>query len=151
MDRLRKAVSALLVAGMVALPYTPALAKDDQGRGRDRDRYEDRRDDGRYSRYDRYNRDDRGYWDAARYYRNDTRRYAPRRLGPNDRIYRGSDNRYYCEHDDGTTGLIVGGMAGGVLGNIIAPGSWKTVGTILGAGTGALIGRKVDRGDVLCR
>ena len=38
MDRLRKAVSALLVAGMVALPYTPALAKDDQGRGRNRDR-----------------------------------------------------------------------------------------------------------------
>ena len=42
-------------------------------------------------------------------------------------------------------------MAGGVLGNIIAPGSWKTVGTILGAGSGALIGRKVDRGDVTCR
>ena len=151
MDRLRKAVSALLVAGMVALPYTPALAKDDQGRGRNRDRYEDRWDDGRYGRYDRYNRDDRGYWDAARYYQNDERRYRPRRLNQNDRIYRGSDNRYYCEHDDGTTGLIVGAMAGGVLGNIIAPGSWKTVGTILGAGSGALIGRKVDRGDVTCR
>ena len=76
MDRLRKAVSALLVAGMVALPYTPALAKDDQGRGRNRDRYEDRWDNGRYSRYDRYDRDDRGYWDAARYYRNDERRYS---------------------------------------------------------------------------
>jgi len=146
MDRVRKAVSALLVAGMVALPYTPALAKDDQGRKRDR--YEDRWGNGGYSRYDR---DDSGYWDAARYYQNDERRYRPRRLNQNDRIYRGSDNRYYCEHDDGTTGLIVGGMAGGVLGNIIAPGSWKTVGTIIGAGTGALIGRKVDRGDVTCR
>ena len=153
MDRLRKAVSALLVAGMVALPYTPALAKDDQGRGRnrDRDRYEERWDNGRYDRYDRADGDNRGYWDAARYYRNDERRYRPRRLNQNDRIYRGSDNRYYCEHDDGTTGLIVGAMAGGVLGNIIAPGSWKTVGTILGAGGGALIGRKVDRGDVTCR
>ena len=35
--------------------------------------------------------------------------------------------------NDGTTGLIVGGMAGGVLGSIIAPGGSKTVGAILGA------------------
>lgn len=35
---------------------------------------------------------------------------------------------------DGTTGLIVGGMAGGVLGSIICPGGSKTVGAILGAG-----------------
>jgi outer membrane lipoprotein SlyB len=58
---------------------------------------------------------------------------------------------YYFQRDDGTTGLIVGGMAGGVLGNIIAPGGWKTLGTILGAGAGALIGRAIDDGDVVCR
>ena len=72
-------------------------------------------------------------------------------MSRNDRIYRGSDNRYYCKRDDGTTGLIVGGMAGGVLGNIIAPGGWKTVGTIIGAGSGALIGRAIDDGDMVCR
>ena len=92
-----------------------------------------------------------GYWDAARYYRRDDRRYYPRRLGRNDRIYRGSDNRYYCRRDDGTTGLIIGGMAGGVLGNVIAPGGSKTLGAILGAGAGALIGRAIDDGDIVCR
>ena len=41
-------------------------------------------------------------------------------------------------------------MAGGVLGHIIAPGGAKTLGTILGAGGGALIGRAIDDG-VECR
>jgi uncharacterized protein YcfJ len=91
----------------------------------------------------------RTYWDPAQYYRRDTR-YRPRRLGRNDRIYRGSDNRYYCRRDDGTTGLIVGAVAGGVLGNIIAPGQSKTIGTLIGAGAGALIGRAVDDGDIVC-
>jgi uncharacterized protein YcfJ len=72
-------------------------------------------------------------------------------LGRNDRIYRGSDDRYYCRRDDGTTGLIIGGVAGGVLGNIIAPGSSKTIGTLIGAGAGALIGRAIDDRDVVCR
>ena len=79
------------------------------------------------------------------------RRYGSRRLGRNDRIYRGSDNRYYCRRDDGTTGLIIGGIGGGVLGHIIAPGGSKTLGTIIGAGAGALIGRAIDDGDVECR
>ena len=48
----------------------------------------------------------------------DDRRYRSYRLGRIDRIYRGSDNRYYCRRDDGTTGLIVGGIAGGLLGNL---------------------------------
>ena len=61
-----------------------------------------------------------------------------------------STNRWYCRRDDGTTGLIIGGMAGGVLGNIITPGGYKTLGTILGAGAGALIGREIDDG-VECR
>lgn len=73
-----------------------------------------------------------------------------RRLGRYDRIYRGSDNRYYCRRDDGTTGLIIGGISGGVLGHIIAPGGSKTLGAIIGAGAGALIGRAIDGGDVVC-
>ncbi|MGE0460179.1 MAG: glycine zipper 2TM domain-containing protein [Vicinamibacterales bacterium] len=134
----------------------PAMA---QGKDR-RDRYEDRwdhrdgwrdrRDNRREWRPGRYD-SRRGYWDPARAYRNDSHRYRPRRLGRNDRIYRGSDNRYYCERDDGTTGLIIGGMAGGVLGHVIAPGGSKTLGAILGAGAGALIGKAIDDGDVVCR
>ena len=76
------------------------------------------------------------YWDAARYYRRDDRRYRPFRLGRNDRIYRGYDNRYYCRRDDGTTGLIVGGITGGVLGQVIAPGGSKTLGAIIGGSVG---------------
>ena len=66
-----------------------------------------------------------------------------------DRGYRG--DRVEDGWDAGTTGLIVGGMAGGVLGHVIAPGGSKTLGTILGAGAGALIGRMINDGDVVCR
>jgi hypothetical protein len=154
--KIRMAVVAALVVGMVGMPLAPAMAMGDQ---RDRDRHEDRRDrdDDRgqrreWKRYDykHYEPGQRGY-DAARYYRHDDRRYKARRLGRNDRIYRGSDDRYYCRRSDGTTGLIVGGLAGGVLGNVIAPGDNKTLGTILGAGAGALIGRSIDRNNVTCR
>lgn len=72
------------------------------------------------------------------------------RMSENDRIYRGNDGRYYCKRDDGTEGTIIGGLAGGVLGNIIAPGGSKTLGTILGAGAGALGGRAIDRNSVEC-
>ena len=68
--------------------------------------------------------------------RRDDRRDRAQRLNRSDWIYRGSDNRYYCRRDDGTTGLIVGGITGGVLGNVIAPGGSKTLGAIIGAGAG---------------
>jgi hypothetical protein len=137
----------------VILQASPALAQ--RGRGRGHAKHADSRDAGRaydakWRHYD-YNRFEPGQtrYDAARYYRHDNR-YKTKHLGRNDRIYRGYDNRYYCRRDDGTTGLIVGGMAGGVLGHIIAPGGSKTLGTIIGAGAGALIGRQVDRGDIVC-
>jgi len=158
--KIKSAIAAALLASFVS--FDPALAMD-QGRGR-RERQEDRRERQRAER--EYRRDvrearreyreelreaRREYWDASRYYRRDDRRYRPRRMGRNDYIYRGSDNRYYCRRDDGTTGLIVGGISGAVLGHIIAPGGAKTLGTILGAGGGALIGRAIDDGDIVCR
>ena len=92
----------------------------------------------------------KAYWDAAKHYKkNDGHR--GRRLGRNDVIYRGSDDRYYCKRDDGTVGLVLGGIAGGALGNIIAPGGSKTIGTIIGAGAGALIGKAIDDGEIVCR
>lgn len=72
-------------------------------------------------------------------------------MASNERVYRGQDGRYYCRHNDGTTGLLVGGAAGGLLGNIIAPGGSETLGTILGAAGGALAGRAIDRNNVRCR
>ena len=99
-----------------------------------------------------YNRPDPAYgrYDPSRYYRADPS-YRERVLGPNDRIYRGSDGRYYCRRPDGTTGLIIGGIAGGILGNVIAPDGSETLGTILGALAGAAIGHEIDRNNVRCR
>lgn len=112
--------------------------------------YYDRSSYDRYGRYD-YNTPDpryNGYY-ADRYYRND-RRYRERQLNENERIYGGRDGRYYCRRSDGTTGLIVGGIAGGLIGRVIAPGDSKTLGTVLGAIGGAAIGTAADR-SVRCR
>jgi hypothetical protein len=151
----------LLASFVVVLP-APVLADGRDRRDAREDRRDwredqrDRREDRRDRREDRWDRrDDRrawqsSRWDPARDYTYD-RRYRARRLGRHDRIYRGYDNRYYCRRDDGTTGLIVGGISGAVLGHIIAPGGSKTLGTIVGAGAGALIGRAIDDGDIVCR
>lgn len=89
---------------------------------------------------------DRRDWEPSRSYR--AGKYRERRLGRNDRIYKGRDGRAYCRRNDGTTGLVVGAVGGGVLGNLVGGG---TLGTLLGAGGGALLGREIDRGGVRCR
>jgi len=117
-----------------------------------REAREARRDWREGRRYD-WNRPDPRYgnrYDASAYYR-DGRYYKERRLSRNDRVYRGNDGRYYCRREDGTTGLIIGALAGGLLGNTIANGKSTTLATLLGAGGGALIGRSIDRGDARCR
>ena len=114
--------------------------------------------DGNYQQSNRgwrsydYDRPDPSYggYNADRYYREDNGRYHERHLSRNDRIYRGQDDRYYCRRSDGTTGLIVGAIAGGILGNSIARGGSETLGTILGAGAGAIAGQAIDR-DARCR
>ncbi len=85
-------------------------------------------------------------WDPSRHYR--AGHYRERRLGRNDRIYRGGDGRYYCRRSDGTTGLVIGAIAGGLLGNAVGG---DTLGTLLGAGGGALLGQSIDRGNLRCR
>lgn len=89
---------------------------------------------------------DQRNWNPADNYQPRSR--GERRLGRNDRIYRGRDGRAYCRRSDGSTGLVVGLVGGGVLGNLIGGG---TLGTLLGAGGGALLGRSIDRGNVKCR
>ncbi len=106
---------------------------------------------GGYAAYD-YNRPDPAYggYDADRYYR-DGPNYRERRLSRNDRIYAGRDGRYYCRRNDGTTGLIVGGIAGGALGAAIAPGGSGLLGALIGGVGGAALGKSVDDDGVRCR
>ncbi len=87
-------------------------------------------------------------WYADDHYRKGN--YRERRLGRDEQVYRGRDGRYYCKRKDGTTGLVIGGVAGGVLGHEIAPGGSKTVGAVLGAVAGGLVGKSLDDG-VKCR
>jgi Ni/Co efflux regulator RcnB len=174
-----KFILAAALTALAVPAASPAMAQNNWGQ-QDNGRYNDRRDDNRRdndrrdngrrdndrrgnngrndrgdwrtgSRYD-YNRPDPRYggYDASRYYRANGS-YKERRLGRNDRVYRGNDGRYYCRRNDGTTGLIIGGVLGGLLGNTLANGRSTTLATVLGAGGGALLGKSVDRGNVRCR
>jgi hypothetical protein len=75
----------------------------------------------------RYNR----YYDNGGYYNGPT--------------WRGRNGRYYCRRPNGTTGLLVGGAAGALVGNAVDGGRHRTTGTIIGAVAGALAGREIDR------
>jgi len=84
-----------------------------------------------------YHHRDYDRWDDRRdyrrsYYRDNRRYYRPR-------------HRYRCR-SSGTTGLIVGGAAGALLGREVDRYGDRTPGTIIGAAAGALLGREVDRG-----
>jgi hypothetical protein len=107
--------------------------------------YRDYRSDYRRD-YRDYNR--RGYRDD---YRRDNRRYYDEPVSRSTRVWRGRDNRYYCSKRNGTTGLIIGGAAGALLGRSVDGGRDRTLGTLLGGAAGALLGREVDRGGSRCR
>lgn len=85
-------------------------------------------------------------WRERRYYGG--RRYDD---GYTGRAWRGRDGRYYCRRNDGTTGLLVGGAVGGLIGNGVAGRGDRTLGTILGVAGGALLGREIDRSGSRCR
>jgi len=90
-------------------------------------------------------------YDASRYYRSGPS-YSERRLSDTDEVYRGSDGRYYCKRSDGTTGLIVGAAAGGILGNIVDGGHNRAAGTLIGGALGALAGKSIaENNDIRCR
>ncbi|KHK93121.1 glycine zipper 2TM domain-containing protein [Novosphingobium malaysiense] len=63
------------------------------------------------------------------------------------RYWRGDDGRYYCKKSNGTTGLLIGGVAGALVGRAIDTRGDRATGTILGAAAGALLGREVDRNN----
>lgn len=116
-----------------------------RARARARLGYDDRRGGGYY------NDDFATDYDAARYYR-DGSQYRERSLTAEDEVFRGSDGRYYCKRTDGTTGLIVGGAGGALLGNVIDGGRSRAAGTLIGGALGAILGRQVERSqDIRCR
>ena len=164
---MKKLILAVVTAALT-LPAVPALAQRNQSdrqynqdfRAVDRanrqqakrDARQGNRDWRQYSNYDHNNFESgQTSYDASRYYR-DHPSYQTRVLSSDDRIYRGRNSQYYCRRSDGTTGLIIGGVGGGILGNVIAPGGHGLLGTLLGAGGGALAGRAIDRNrSVNCR
>lgn len=67
--------------------------------------------------------------------------------------WQGEDGRSYCRRSDGTTGLIVGGGAGALIGRGIDSHGRRGTGTILGAIAGAVVGSAIERSanDQRCR
>jgi len=61
------------------------------------------------------------------------------------RTWRGRDGRYRCRRSNGTTGLLIGGAGGALIGRELDGGRNRTTGTVVGAVAGALIGREVQR------
>ncbi|MBT0666963.1 glycine zipper 2TM domain-containing protein [Novosphingobium profundi] len=61
------------------------------------------------------------------------------------RYWRDDRGRYRCKKSDGTTGLLIGGVAGALAGRAVDTRGDRTTGTLIGAAAGALLGREVDR------
>jgi hypothetical protein len=98
-----------------------------------------------------------GYYDnSGNYYRaydrRDDRRYSQRYYNQRQYDQRQYDRRYrnhYGQRCSGSTGTILGAIAGGLIGREVAGRGDRTVGTIIGGAAGALAGRSIDRSD--CR
>lgn len=159
----------LLIATALAATATGALAQpasaprydsryDDRFEDDDRfdERYDDRgtaaldaaqrRFDTAQARFDRerelFERERRIYEDARARIESDREQLAYRGA-----TWQGRDGQVYCRRPDGTTGTIIGGVAGGLLGRAIDGGRRSAVGTLLGAGAGALLGRGIEQSN----
>lgn len=146
MKTLIKRTALALAASGMAMTAVPAAAADIHSRGYSAaPSHDDWNRHGRghnrgynsYTGYGGYNTYGTRYADAEPVYR-DTR------------VWRGEDGRTYCRKRNGTTGLIIGGAAGALLGREIDGGRDRTLGTILGAAAGALLGREVDGHGTRC-
>ena len=102
---------------------------------------------------DRYDRGDyrRGYGNRSGYRSGYRDSYRGEPVYRNTRVWRGDNGRYYCRRQNGTTGLLIGGAAGALLGREVDNRGDRTLGTVLGAVGGALVGREIDRGGSSCR
>ena len=66
------------------------------------------------------------------------------------KVWRDSHGQLRCKRPNGTTGLIVGGAGGALVGRAIDTHGERATGTILGAAAGALVGRSIDRNRYHC-
>jgi hypothetical protein len=96
---------------------------------------------------DRRWRDDRGRYD----YGYDDRRYDDRRYDRPGDYWRDNDGRWRCRRADGTVGLVIGAGVGALIGRQVDQRGDRTLGTILGAVGGGLLGREIDRNGARCR
>lgn len=133
---LRTAALALALPGVMAASL-PAAAATWQPASADQSMVYRDHDDDRYRGDSRYDQRSYGQRTYQQPYYNDNYN--------NQQTWRGNDGRYYCKKKNGTTGLIVGGAAGALLGRSIAGRGDNAIGTILGAAGGALLGRSVQR------
>ncbi len=67
------------------------------------------------------------------------------RLAGGTRNGRRSDLGKPCKESSGTTGAILGAVAGGILGSVIDGGNHRALGTLVGGGGGALLGRQIEK------
>lgn len=168
---------ALAAATLMAMSATAPAFADDDGWRRDNRRWgddrgwDDRRDreearayregfrDGRRAdnRRDRWQGQDwryagngwRGNWNGNNGYRYPAYRGASVN-GPAP-YWWGNNGQVHCRRRDGTTGLIVGALAGGTLGNVIAREGDKRLGSVIGGTLGAVLGNELAKGNVRCR
>jgi len=91
------------------------------------------------------------YWAPAHGYRGHHGEIDYRRTDNGIRYWRGDDGRYYCRRGDGTVGLLVGAALGALVGRAVDTRGERTTGTILGAAAGALLGNELAKGPTHCR
>lgn len=164
-------ISAMAVTLITAMAPATAMAhdryqggdenyqrQDEEGRwnrdaGDEHSRWDNRQDYNRQA----YDRPDGRYSDRRRFrevryqdgYRDGSQQGYYDRAGY-DRVYYGRPTyRYRCE-GSGTTGTIVGAIAGGLIGNGLAGRGDRTLGFLLGGGAGALAGRAIDKSNSHC-
>ena len=124
--------AALTASALVSLPTSAQAGGDERGWQREHDDDDDDDDDDR-GRYRNARYQDVYYDDRPTYYRG--RESEPRR------DYRDARSRQGCR-TKGTTGLIVGGAAGALLGRELDRYGSRTPGTIIGAGASGLAAPK---------